>query len=304
MKNKPIVTVGIPVYNGEKIIGERIKQVLNQTFQNFIIVISDNNSNDNTSQICKEAADKDERIIYFKQENNMGPNWNTNFVLDKADTKYFVWAFADDIWENNFLEENIDVLDNNFKIVGSVGEVKLFNRIKNKENEKIEIKIIENSKKFQYVHPVSGNLEKKIKFYLDYNMSSIIYSVFKTNKLKQANVFEEFMNPVRWRGDFACVLSIIKQGDLYVTTNNIVYKEVNEKSSSSIQYLRKSGYSFFNIICFNFPFTIWCAKNLGTKIFLKNLTYFVKLNIISSGGLIAELFRMCKRVLCGQSKYW
>ena len=55
---------------------------------------------------------------------------------------------------------------------------------------------------------------------------------------------------------------------------------------------------------FNFPFTIWCAKNLGTKIFLKNLTYFVKLNIISSGGLIAELFRMCKRVLCGKSKYW
>ena len=131
------------------------------------------------------------------------------------------------------------MLDNNFKIVGSVGEVKLFNRIKNKENGKIEIKIIENSKKFQYVHPVSGNLEKKIKFYLDYSMSSIIYSVFKTNKLKQANVFEEFMNPVRWRGDFACVLSIIKQGDLYVTTNNIVYKEVNEKSSSLIQYFKK-----------------------------------------------------------------
>ena len=42
MKNDPIVTIGIPVYNGERVVGERIKQILNQTFQDFIIVISDN----------------------------------------------------------------------------------------------------------------------------------------------------------------------------------------------------------------------------------------------------------------------
>ena len=304
MRNNPIVTIGIPVYNGEKIIGERIKQILNQTFQDFVIVISDNNSNDKTSEICKEASKIDDRIIYFQQEENMGPNWNTNFVLGQAKTKYFVWAFADDIWEENFLEENIAILENNSNIVGSVGEVKLFNRIKNEENGEIEIKKIENSREFQYVHPISGKLEDKIKFYLNYNMSVIIFAVFRTEKLKRANVFEQFMNPLRWRGDFACVLSIIKEGDLYVTTNNFVYKEVNRTSTSIIQYLRRSGYGFLNILFYNFPFTIWCAKNLGTRIFLQNFGYFLKLNIVSSGGLCAEIIRITKRTLCGQPKYW
>ena len=66
MKNEPVVTIGIPVYNGEKVIGERIKHILNQTFQNFIIIISDNNSSDNTSQICRDASVNDKRMVFFQ----------------------------------------------------------------------------------------------------------------------------------------------------------------------------------------------------------------------------------------------
>ena len=304
MKNDPIVTIGIPVYNGERVVEERIKQILNQTFQDFIIVISDNNSSDNTSHICKEVSRDDERIIFFQQEENRGPYWNTNFVLSKSKTKFFVWAFVDDLWEENFLEENVKILEDNSKIVGSIGDVKEFNRIINEDDGKIEIQVIENLKKFQYVHPISGKLEDKIKFYLDYNYSTVIYAVFRTEILKHANVFEEFMNPLRWRADFAYVLNIIKEGDLHVTTNNIVYKEVTKTSTSIIQYLRKSEYGVFDILLYNFPFTIWCAKNLGSRIFLKNFGYFVKLNIISGGGLIAEILRMCKRILSGKERYW
>jgi hypothetical protein len=211
---------------------------------------------------------------------------------------------VDDLWEENFLEENIKILEDNSKIVGSIGDVKEFNRIINEDNGKIEIQVIENLKKFQYVHPISGKLEDKIKFYLDYNYSTVIYAVFRTEILKHANVFEEFMNPLRWRADFAYVLNIIKEGDLHVTTNNIVYKEVTKTSTSIIQYLRKSEYGVFDILLYNFPFTIWCAKNLGSRIFLKNFGYFVKLNIISGGGLIAEILRMCKRILSGKERYW
>ena len=301
MRNDPIVTIGIPVYNGEKVIGERIKKILNQTFQDFVIVISDNNSNDKTNEICKDVSKNEDRITYYKQDENKGPSWNTNFVLGKAKTKYFVWAFADDIWEDNFLEENIAILENKPNVVGSIGDVKLFNRIKNGE---IKIKKIENLRKFQYVHPVSGELEDKIKFYLNYNMSSILYAVFRTEKLKRANVLEQFSNPIRWRSAFACVLSIIREGDLFVTTNNNVFKEVKPTSGSTIQYMRSTGYSFSNILLYNVPFTIWFARDFGMGMFLQNFGYFLKLNIKSTGGIFAEIIRIIKRISCGQPKYW
>jgi len=304
VKNEPVVTIGIPVYNGEKVIGERIKHILNQTFQNFIIIISDNNSSDNTSQICRDASVNDKRIVFFQQEKNKGPYWNTNFVLSKAKTKYFVWAFADDLWEENFLEENIKILEDEPKIVGSIGDVTEFNRKIDENSGEVKIKIIKNLKKFQYVHPISGSIENKIKFYLNFNYSTAIYAVFRTDVLKRVNVFEEFMNPLRWRADFAYVLNIIKEGDFHVTTNNTVYKEVANTSTSIIQYLRKSGYAYFDILLYNFPFTIWCLKNFGGKIFLKNLNYFIRLNVVSSFGLSAEIIRMIKRILSGKEKYW
>ena len=68
--------------------------------------------------------------------------------------------------------------------------------------------------------------------------------------------------------------------------------------------MKKSGYNSLDIIFYNFPFTIWCAKNLGSRIFLKKFGYFIKLNIISGGGLIAEILRMCKRILSGKERYW
>ena len=127
---------------------------------------------------------------------------------------------------------NINVLENNNKVVGSIGELKLFHRISKIENGKSEIKILENSKKYQYVHPVSGKLDDKIKFYLNYSMSAIMYAVFRTYKLQKsaAITFEQSKDHKMWRMDFACILSIIKEGDLEVISDAFVYKEINPKS--------------------------------------------------------------------------
>ena len=81
LSEKPVVTVGIPVFNGDKFLHKRLDSILSQSFKNFQIIISDNASQDKTQEICEEYARKDSRILYTRQESNMGALKNFQFVL-------------------------------------------------------------------------------------------------------------------------------------------------------------------------------------------------------------------------------
>ena len=183
MNKKGKITIGIPVFNNEKIIKKRIDDITAQSYQNFTIIISDNNSTDKTREICEKISQNDDRIVFFHHEQNMGPYWNFNFVLDKAETEYFVWVAGDDIWSKKFLEKNIKFLEENDDYVGSIGETSLFNR-----NYNENIKLIENSKKYKYVMPINDNdVDKRIASYLNFNMGVQFYSIFRTKDIKFAN---------------------------------------------------------------------------------------------------------------------
>ena len=80
--HNPKISVGIPVYNGEKFVRKSIESVLRQTYGNFELIISDNASTDSTSDICTEFSTKDSRIKFVRQDKNMGGIWNFNFVLE------------------------------------------------------------------------------------------------------------------------------------------------------------------------------------------------------------------------------
>lgn len=301
MTEKYKVTIGIPVYNGEKIIRDRIKQILSQTYQNYVILISDNCSTDQTQQLCEDIANKNENIFYFRHERNRGTIWNANFLINKADSDYFVIAAVDDIWSNEFLEKNIQVLENDKNIVGSISEYKLFNRIEDSHSKEFKINILENVKKFQYVHPVKGTIEQKIKFLLNYSMGSQVFSVFQTKKLQKANIFGYYNG---WMMDLALLLNLIKEGDLEVVEDCVMYKHVSEKSTSIIKFMINQKYNFIKILFLESTFTLWCLKNLGIKNFLKNIKIFIKLNIRGSYVIFAEIIRICKRMLMCQEKYW
>lgn len=108
----PRVSIGMPVYNGEKFIRKALDSLLAQTFSDFELTISDNCSTDGTEIICREYAAKDLRIRFFKQPENMGPLANFNFVLEQAVGQYFMWAAADDLWNINFMRRCVERLDN------------------------------------------------------------------------------------------------------------------------------------------------------------------------------------------------
>ena len=298
MNKKGKITIGIPVFNNEKIIKKRIDDITAQSYQNFTIIISDNNSTDKTREICEKISQNDDRIVFFHHEQNMGPYWNFNFVLSKANTEYIVMATGDDIWSKNFLEKNVEFLEKNKQFVGSISEVSLFHRNEN------NIKLINNTKKFQYAISINSHFEKRLSSYLKYNMAAQYYSVFKTKDIKFANFYKKNSNNGMWQSDFATILKILKRGRLNVDTESFYHKEITSQSKSVIQYMKKMKFSNSEILFSKIIFSSWFLKEFGIREFFKNFHVLSFYNIKWSRSIIGEIIRMCKRLIFGQKKYW
>jgi glycosyltransferase involved in cell wall biosynthesis len=109
--DRPLVSIGIPVLNGEKYLAQTLDSILAQTFSNFEIVISDNGSSDSTNEICREYQRVDSRIRYFQNRKNRGASWNYNEVFRLSQGKYFKWAAHDDLCAPAFLDRCVEVLE-------------------------------------------------------------------------------------------------------------------------------------------------------------------------------------------------
>jgi glycosyltransferase involved in cell wall biosynthesis len=117
MNRAPRLTVGLPVFNGERYISQAIEALLGQSFEDFELIISDNASTDGTAGICQRYAGQDSRIRYFRQAQNLGLAPNHNFVAYRARGELFKWAASDDLYARDLLERCVAVLDENPRIV-------------------------------------------------------------------------------------------------------------------------------------------------------------------------------------------
>jgi glycosyltransferase involved in cell wall biosynthesis len=92
----PLVSVGVPVYNGDLYIARALDSLLAQDFTDFEIVICDNASQDSTPEICAAYADRDPRIRFHRNPKNLGLVGNFNRTFELSRGKYFKWAAHDD----------------------------------------------------------------------------------------------------------------------------------------------------------------------------------------------------------------
>ena len=117
IKADPRVSIGLPVYNAENFLREALDSILAQTFTNFELIICDNASTDNTEKICQEYVAKDQRIHYYRNEQNLGAAINYNRVFELSKGEYFKWANHDDLCAPEFLERCVEVLDQHPSVV-------------------------------------------------------------------------------------------------------------------------------------------------------------------------------------------
>ncbi len=107
------VAVGLPVYNGQTFLASTLECLLGQTYGNFELIISDNASTDRTEEICREYAQRDGRIRYVRQPENLGAIPNFNRVFEISNAPYFKWAAVDDRCDPTYLAKAAQVLDEN-----------------------------------------------------------------------------------------------------------------------------------------------------------------------------------------------
>ena len=101
------IDILMATYNGEKYLKEQIESILNQTYKNIRLIISDDASKDSTPQILEEYRKKDSRIEIYLNKENRGVVKNIEFLLEKVEDKFYMLADQDDVWLPLKVEKSI-----------------------------------------------------------------------------------------------------------------------------------------------------------------------------------------------------
>jgi glycosyltransferase involved in cell wall biosynthesis len=216
----PAVSIGVPVFNGEKTLTQMLDSLLSQTFADFEIIISDNASTDKTADIAKDYARRDPRIRYMPQAENIGPERNFKYVLDEACGRFFMWSASDDIRSPDFLHENVFFLEQHPDYVASTSP-NCFEGQSAAELVRFEL---------------SGSEDERIKDFFRYCWVShgIFYSVIRTDVLRACEVVgQPFLGT-----DWAIDLYLASKGKMHRTQNGLMVSGAHGISNSANAWKR------------------------------------------------------------------
>lgn len=118
---RPLVSIGVPVFNGDRFLGDALHSILSQDYENIEVLISDNASTDGTAAICRRVADRDTRVRYQRNEFNIGPLANYCRVVDRSRGTYFLWAADDDQRSLQYVSSLVAELEANEHAVLATG---------------------------------------------------------------------------------------------------------------------------------------------------------------------------------------
>lgn len=119
----PKVTVGMPVLNGGELFERALQSILNQSYQDIEILISNNASTDQTGGVCERYALLDSRIRYVQQRETIPCLQHYEYLVKEARGEYFFWAPHDDWWDKDFIVNAITALDSSPSAVAAMGRV-------------------------------------------------------------------------------------------------------------------------------------------------------------------------------------
>ena len=107
----PLVTIGMPVYNGDEYLAEAVSSLLEQTYPAFKLIIYDNASTDQTHKLALAFAARDPRVRVMRQPSKISAVDNFIAVAQQAESEYFCWAAHDDLRNPGFLSSLVEALE-------------------------------------------------------------------------------------------------------------------------------------------------------------------------------------------------
>jgi glycosyltransferase involved in cell wall biosynthesis len=176
---EPSVTIGVPVFNGERFIGRALDTLLSQTYGNFEMIISDNASTDRTGEICLSYVSRDDRIRYYRSEQNMGPVWNFNRVFELAVGEYFMWASHDDYWDASYINSCVETFKKSQNVI-LVGVI-----CKSIDSETGCLRLIDEGFSTVGLCPRERFVKYKSVIHSGKHIGAIFYGLYKRDALKE-----------------------------------------------------------------------------------------------------------------------
>lgn len=256
---KSFVSLCIPVYNGEKYLKEALDSILSQTFQRFEIIISDNASTDRTEKICREYLKKDDRISYYRNKMNIGGPRNYNRLVDLASGDYFKWTAYDDILAPEYLEECVNVLDNDSSII-------LCHSLVNRINEN---GIIDGNYDDRKLSKISSGKPHERFGDLIYNRNTCwaIHGVVRTDFLKKTQLHGDYLGADR---NFLAEVGLL--GRIFEVQKHLFLRRDHPSAYTNIYYSKRK-----QVRNYRTQLAWWKGKNQKNLIVLPTLKLLIEL---------------------------
>jgi len=236
---RPRVSIGIPVYNGERYLAEALESLLAQTFVDFEIIISDNCSTDQTEEICQQYAIQDSRVRYVRAEKNWGAAWNHNRTVELAIGEYFKWQTYDDLCAPTFLEKCVTVLDQHPEVVLCYPQ---FVRVDAERNP------LEGRR--SQTDGAAAPSERFGTLILRRSTCEEIYGVMRTHVLRQTRLIGSYSN-----SDDNLLAELALRGQFYEVPEPLFFHRVHPRQSTKVDRLAR--FSWFDTSAagrLHFPF--------------------------------------------------
>lgn len=207
-----LITVGLTTYNRLEMLKKALTSLRNQTYKNIEIIIADNHSTDGTEEYCRECAAKDERIRYYRHDENIGIYNNGKFLAEQAKTKYALFICDDDWISENYIEEAVELINKNVPFA-SISSISSLYDEKYNLFEKCYAKSI-----------MSNSYTKRMCAY-----ATVINSLRTTCSLIDMDVYRQVSGfPVDcYCGDQLFVLKLLFMGKMPILKNAIYHKVLN-----------------------------------------------------------------------------
>ena len=216
-----------------------------------------------------------------------------------------MWAEVDDKWEPEFIEKNLKVLEDNPNFIASISKVSWYGNIGNSSAPRKHSKL-KNLLRFrktndifanyEHVLPTSGSYEEKVVPYLRFNSGSAIFALYRTNILQKCIIRKPLAG---W--DLCIILKALQFGEINILDEKLMERYTGGASSKSLLIdLTADNGGFLGSLFLYMPLTIWCLKNIGLKIFFKNLDWFFVLNGYGWSMVLPEIPMFLRYLLLRQ----
>jgi glycosyltransferase involved in cell wall biosynthesis len=209
---KPMVGLGMPLYNQTRHLPEALNSLINQTYANFKLIISDDSTEPGPGQIVKSFADRDQRIFYHKNGNRKGlvDNWR-NCVHLAGNVDYFAWVGDHDLWHPNWLESMVQALNSHESVVLVYPQT-----VNIDEHGEIQKKKIKPG-----ISTLALNERERVKAVCEQGrgFGNMIYGLFRAQALHRAGIFPRVIWP-----DVILCLRMLLQGDIHQVEAELWYR--------------------------------------------------------------------------------